>query len=281
MNDITNVQGESGIVLNGATPSPSSEKVKRIKHELKINPEFLKAIDYLKKRNGIKTTSKVIEKIFKKESFNYNELGESIAKYNNAMANAHTQISEIYNYCIDLATVKKSPQQIASVKKYYEFIKAKNHEDGRVQFDNDFSDLLKELENLIKRSAQYEIDDSEEIENIRRIFSSDIDSNLPERNNICFRLDYDLERKFFPANRPKIGDSQFRRVLHNVLMKNTEILVERASYGTIEHIRKQTDYLNDKLKSLNTTKLKKDPINLHEFYLVILKIKKELVTYNK
>lgn len=280
MNDITKQQEVSGIVPNGATPTPSPVKPKRIKHELKINPEFLKAIDYLKKRNGIKTTSKVIEKIFKKESFNYNDLGESIAKYNEVMNGYQKQFFDIYNYCISLATEKKSPQQIASVKKFYEYIKAKNHEDAKEHFHREVTNLLNEQEKFIKRNAQYTNDDSDEINNIHKIFNSDIEENLPARNNICFRLDYDLERKFFPANRPKIGDSQFRRVLHNTLINNTDVLIEKVSIGAIQHIKKQTDYLNNKLKSFNTDKALNEPVNLHELYLVILKVKKEFFTYN-
>lgn len=276
MNDITNVQGESGIVLNGATPTPSPKKVKRIKHESKINIEFMEAIESLKTIYNIKKTSKVIEMIFEKKTFSRNVADKTLNDIRAKLNGFQTQAFQIYDYCITRSESDNEILQKQSVKKYYDLVKATSDNDAKVTFFRQFKAIQKQMTFILTKSTVVSQDDSKEIISIIATFNSAIDDNLPARRNLAFRLNQPTDMKYFPADKPKIGDGEFRRIIHHAMMNNCEFIIEKTSSEAINHVRDAMVAFHAELKKYQLKKAKEEPIDIHRFFMVVLTLKKAL-----
>lgn len=271
-------QGTVGLASFDVEPLPVA-KEKRIKHELKINPEFLKAIELIKTRNRIKTTSEVIETIFQKKSFNTNSAKRSISKSRSAYNGYQNQSTKLYDYCISVAEKKGSIQQVESLKRYLSLIGSDKKEKAKLAFYNELKEISKLITSTYNSGTEFLPDESEDVLRILEIFNSDIDDDLPPRRNISFRLNSSVDNTYFPSDRPKVGDSEFRRVLHQVLMKNCEFYIERTSPETLEYVKVALNKFNKKLKEFNKLKKEGKPVDLHNLFLSILQLKKTLIDY--
>lgn len=268
-----------GSASTDVVPSVKPQKVKRIKHELKVNPDFLSAIMDIKNQYRIGTTSAVIEKIFLHKPFTSNTAKDSLAGIRSKLQGHQKQSFKLFEYCMEGAKKPNSIQQLASVKKFLKFINKTSESDGRVAFFKEFKSIQAELRRIVEESTVFTKDDSEEKIAIMSAFNGDIDDNLPPRKNISFRLDEPLDKSYFAADRPKIGDSEYRRVLHQVLMKNTEFYVARTSREAVNYINDCSKSFNNELKKFNRLKKKKEPVDIHRLFLTILQFKKDLILY--
>lgn len=268
-----------GSASGNVGPSAKSKKEKRIKHEMKINTDFLSAIMDIKNQYRITTTSAVIEKIFLKKPFSSNTAKDSLAGIRSKLQGHQKQSFRLFEYCMDGAKKPNSIQQLAAVNKYLKFINKKKESEGRLAFFKEFKAIQVEIKRIIEDSTVFTKDDSENIEAIRNVFNSDIDDNLPARKNICFRLDEPVDNSYFATDRPRIGDSEYRRVLHQALMKNTEFYVARTSREAVNYINDCSKSFNNELKKFNRVKKKKEPVDLHRLFLTVLQFKKDLILY--
>lgn len=271
-------QGKVGLASFDVEPS-SVRKEKRIKHELKVNPEFLKAIELIKLRNRIKTTSEIIETIFNKKSFNINSAKRSISKSRSAFNGYCKQATALYDYCIAGAEDKGSIQQIQSLKKYLSFIETDKKDKAKVTFYEALKDVHKQLTQTYRVGTEFIPDESQDVLNIIEIFNKDIDEDLPPRRNVSFRLNASIDHIYFPSDRPKVGDSEFRRVLHQALMKNCEFYIERTTPETLEYVKVALNKFNKKIKEFNRQKKEGKPVDIHNLFLSILQLKKSLIEY--
>lgn len=276
MNDITKQQDVSGIVPNGATPTPSPVKPKRIKHEFKINTEFMTAIESIKKIYGIKKTSEVIEMLFDKKTFSRNVADQTLNDIRSKLNGFQNRSFKIYDYCIEKAQAKDGILQRESIKKYYNLVKTENPNDAKVILFRQFKAIQNQMTTLLTKSTSIVADDSPEIMVIRNTFNGAIDDNLPSRRNLAFRLNEDIDKRYFPSSKPKIGDDEFRRVIHQAMIKNSDFYVERTSREAISHVQDAMKAFNKELKKSNLQMIKGEPIDLHRFFLVVLTLKKSL-----
>jgi hypothetical protein len=261
-------------------PMSKLNKPKRIKHEFKVNPEFLIAIDSIMKLYNINKASSVIEQIFQKNSFSKNTSDRSIGEIRSHMNGYITQATNLYNYCIEKAEKQNSIQQKAAIQEYIKYISEKSNSSPKQTFFMAFKGIQQEITRIVESSSSLVVDDSEEAKQILAIFNTAIDENLPVRRNVSFRLNEDLDNQYFRTDRPKIGDSEYRRVLHQALMKNTSFMVERTSKESITFINEQMSKFNKSLEQFNLEKKKGNPVNLKELFRAALVLRATLSKYN-
>ncbi|RUG38112.1 hypothetical protein IPC755_28590 [Pseudomonas aeruginosa] len=280
MSAITTPANTIGSASKDVGPMSKLNKPKRIKHEFKVNPEFLIAIDSIMKIYNIAKPSSVIEQIFQKNSFSKNTSDRSIGEIRSHMNGYITQATNLYDYCIEKAEKQNSIQQKAAIQEYIKYISEKSNSSPKQTFFMAFKGIQQEITRIVESSSSLVVDDSEEAKQILAIFNMAIDENLPVRRNVSFRLNEDLDKQYFRTDRPKIGDSEYRRVFHQCLMKNTSFMVERTSKESIAFINEQMSKFNKSLEQFNLEKKKGNPVNLKELFRAALILRATLSKYN-
>lgn len=279
MSAITTPANNIGTASSDVAPITKLPKAKRIKHELKINPSFLNSIEYIKEHYHFTTTSSVIENVFDKKSFSTNKAQKSIDRIRSTIKGFCSQSFTLLEYCINKS--EKSIQQKTANEKCFQYMAEKSKATPNEVFYATLKNLNNDLDKALTKYTSIKVDNSEEIQNIQAVFKTDIDDDLPKRRNLSFRLNEDVDGKYFPSNKPTIGDSEFRRVLHQALMKNTNFLVCNTSKELLEHINKATNEFNDSLEGFNTLKKQGKPVDLLELFKCILKLRVRINKYEE
>lgn len=280
MSAITTPANTIGSASKDVGPMSNLPKAKRIKHEFKVNPEFLIAIDSIMKLYNINKATSVIEQIFQKKTFSKNTSDRSIGEIRSHLNGYVTQATNLYDYCIEKAEKQNSMQQKAAIQEYIKYISEKSNNSPKQTFFMAFKGIQQEVTRIVESSSSLVVDDSEETKEILSIFNKAIDENLPPRRNIAFRLDENLDKQYFRTDRPKIGDSEYRRVLHNALMKNPTFMVERTSKESVTFIKEQLSKFNKSLEQFNLEKKKGNAVNLKELFRAALVLRATLSKYN-
>lgn len=255
----------------------------RKKREAKVNPEYEAAIIkimYMFRRESLNTQSAVIEHIFNNKSFTRNECDSQISEINSHLTGYKSQWVALYDYFIDLAYEQKVQQTQTEIKSIFKKLNISTKEKLGQHFHAQLTSLTTNIDEILKQSTSTIEDDTPEVQALRDLFiNGDIKANLPERRNIAYRLDIDVDYKYFGGLKGKQNSGKNRRVLEQVLIHNTHFLLEISNRKHIKFLQNIMDYFNDDLAIFNTEKSKAEKTGLERVYDSLVKYNNKLTAY--
>jgi len=250
----------------------------RKKREASINPEYEAAIIkilFMYGRIGFNTKSAIIEHMFLNKSFTRNECDIKISEINSRLSGYKTQTANLLDYYIESATEDKREPAIRELKEFTTKYKLTSKEKVRLFFYQQLKSITTKIDAILKLENTLIEDDSPEIESIRNLFKhGDIKANLPSRRNIAYRLDIEVDERYFSGLKGNQNSGENRRVLEQVLINNTHFMLETSNSKHVKYIQDFIKVFNDDLKLLNIDRLKEIYTGIDELYI-------KLVTYNK
>lgn len=257
----------------------------RKKREAKVNPEYEAAIIkimYMFRRESLNTQSAVIEHIFNNKSFTRNECDAQISEINSHLTGYKKQYVNLYDYFIDLAYNQNvQPTQI-EIKTFTNTHNIPTKEKLGQFFHAQLKFLTTNINLITDIDSSIIEDDTPEVQAIKNLFiNGDIKANLPERRNIAYRLDTDLDYKYFGALKGKQNSGENRRVLEQVLIHNTHFLLETSNRKHIKFLQNIMDAFNKDLTYFNTEKTKGVKTGLDIIYNKLVSYNNRLASYAK